>query len=266
MMAPTTGLRTMPCPQKPAQWYRFATPGISPHIGLPLGVKVMMPWVTLKEMSSRKNGKRWLRVPPGLRVLVNNAGLDAPYLPVEHAPLTMWRELFDTNLFGLIEVTRRAIPALREAGGGVICNVSSCSILVPMPFFAAYRASKAAVSALGESLRTEVRPFGIRVLEVQPGAIGTDMLAESERLPEAAEHADYRAMAERVHASRRAASGQVTSAEDAARAIGGAILDDASPLRVACDPMGAGLLETWRASSDEEMMSGMLAHFAPRQA
>ena len=79
------------------------------------------------------------------------------------------RELFETNVFGLVEVTRRALPALRASGGGVICNVTSCSVLAPMPLFAAYRASKAAVGAFGESLRVEVAPAGIRVLEVMPG-------------------------------------------------------------------------------------------------
>ena len=49
-----------------------------------------------------------IEIPDGLRVLVNNAGVDADYLPVEHAPLSLWREIFETNLFGLLEVTRRA--------------------------------------------------------------------------------------------------------------------------------------------------------------
>jgi deazaflavin-dependent oxidoreductase (nitroreductase family) len=100
---------------------------------------------------------------------VNNAGVDTAYLPVEHAPLALWREMFETNLFGVVEVVRRAVPSLRAAGGGVVCNITSCSYLVGVPFYAAYRASKAAVGALGESLRAELAPFGIRVLEVMPG-------------------------------------------------------------------------------------------------
>jgi NAD(P)-dependent dehydrogenase (short-subunit alcohol dehydrogenase family) len=203
-----------------------------------------------------------LRAPHGLRVLVNNAGLDGPQLPVEHAPMAAWREVFETNVFGVVEVTRRAIPSLRASGGGVLCNVTSCSLLVPMPFFAVYRASKAAVSALGESLRTELAPFGIRVLEVQPGAIATDMLAESDALPEATAHAPYRTLAETVRARRTAAVGATPPAE-AARAIADAILDDAAPLRVACDPMGRGLLDAWSAAGDEALMRDMLAAFAP---
>ena len=66
-------------------------------------------------------------IPDGLRVLVNNAGVEAPHPPFEHTPLDLWRTMFETNVFGLIEVTRRAIPALRATGGGVICNVTSSS-------------------------------------------------------------------------------------------------------------------------------------------
>ena len=204
-------------------------------------------------------------LPDGLRVLVNNAGLEGSQLPVEHAPLEEWRQLFETNLFGLLEVTRRAIPKLRSRGG-VVCNIGSASVLVPMPFFAAYRASKAAVSALGESLRTELAPFGVRVLEILPGAIGTDMFARSDHAPEAAGKAGYAEMADRVHRARRMSASTPTSVERAAAAITDAILDDSAPLRVAPDPMGAGLLAAWRAQDDEAAMRPMLALFTGRAA
>jgi len=150
------------------------------------------------------------------------------------------------------------VPRLRESGGGVVCNVTSCSYLTAVPFYAAYRASKAAVGALGESLRAELAPLGIRVLEVMPGPIDTDMLAASDRLPEAAAHAGYEALAEKLLVGRRAVAPMTTSPESAARAIADAILDDASPLRVACDPLGAGQLEAWRTHSDEELMRAMI--------
>jgi NAD(P)-dependent dehydrogenase (short-subunit alcohol dehydrogenase family) len=200
-------------------------------------------------------------MPEGLRVLVNNAAVDAPYLPVEEAPAEAWRELFETNVFGLAATTRAAIPALRRAGGGVICNVTSASLLVPMPLYAIYRASKAAVSALGESLRAELAGFGIRIVEVLPGPIATDMLAASDRPPEALRHPAYRALGERAWAGRRGVAGSVTAAPVAAEAIADAILDDDAPLRVTCDPLGRGLLEGWRASSDEAWLEKMLAAF-----
>jgi len=200
-------------------------------------------------------------LPEGLRVLVNNAGIEGDWLPVEHAPAALWREVFETNVFGLAEVTRRAIPRLRQAGGGVICNVTSCSILAPMPLFAVYRASKAAVSALGESLRSELAAFGIRIVEVQPGAIATDMLAGVTEPPAGISNPGYEALGRKVHEARSPSARAGTPPEVAAAAIADAILDDTAPLRNACDPMGAGLLEAWRGHDDETAMAGMLALF-----
>src|SRR5262245_59135399 len=87
-----------------------------------------------------------IELPSDLRVLVNNAAIERDYLPVEHVPMDQWRDVFETNVFGLVEVTRRAIPLLRDNGGGVLCSITSSSILVPVPFYSVYRASKAAVS------------------------------------------------------------------------------------------------------------------------
>jgi len=183
-----------------------------------------------------------LQAPEGLRVLVNNAGLDGSYLPVEHAPPSLWRELFETNFFGLLAVTQRAIPVLREAGGGVICNITSCSTLQEVPFYGAYRASKAAAGALGESLRAEVAGFGIRVLEVMPGPIETEMLHASDRLPEAAEHEGYGELAEALWRGRRGVAELTATPEAAAQRIADAILDDDTRARVSCDPLSQRML------------------------
>jgi NAD(P)-dependent dehydrogenase (short-subunit alcohol dehydrogenase family) len=199
-----------------------------------------------------------IELPAGLRVLVNNAGVEAEHPPFEATPMQIWRDMFEANVFGLVEVTRRAIPLLRAAGGGVICNVTSSSLLAPVPFYAAYRSSKAAVSAIGESLRAELAPFGIRVLEIMPGPIDTDMLANSDRPPEAIGWPDYAAMAQRYYDGRRNIEGSVTSTADAAHAIVTAILDDRSPLRVGCDPLASGMIEMWRTTSDEALMQAML--------
>lgn len=199
-----------------------------------------------------------IRVPNELRVLVNNAGTEKPHPPFEATPMSLWREMYETNVFGLIEVSRRAIPSLRAAGGGVLCNVTSSSILAPVPFYAPYRSSKAAVSAIGESLRAELAPLGIRVLEIMPGPIDTDMLAGSDRPPEAIEFDGYREAAERYYEGRQGIEAMVTSTADAANAIADAILDDAAPLRVACDPLAVGMLDGWRQSDDESFMQAML--------
>ena len=204
-------------------------------------------------------------IPDGLRVLVNNAGVEAPHPPFEHTPLDLWRTMFETNVFGLIEVTRRAIPALRATGGGVICNVTSSSILAPVPFYAPYRSSKAAVMAIGESLRTELMPLGIRIVEIMPGPIDTDMLEDSDRPAEAIEYPEYAPMAQKMYDGRKVSvADMVTPTADAARAIGDAILDDDGPLRYGCDPLSVGMLDAWRQTPDEDLMRAVMSSWDDR--
>jgi len=203
-----------------------------------------------------------IALPDGLRVLVNNAGVESDNLPVEHMPLDSWRRLFATNVFGLVEVTRRAVPIMRRAGGGVICNITSSSTLAPVPFLGTYRASKAAVTAFGESLAAEVAQFGIRVIEIMPGPIETEMLAASDRPPAAAEHAEYRALAERLWEGRQGIRASYTPAVEAARRIVDAICDDDGPLRYGCDDLSEGMLAGWNGTDNAHWVRGMLRTFS----
>jgi NAD(P)-dependent dehydrogenase (short-subunit alcohol dehydrogenase family) len=200
-------------------------------------------------------------LPDGLQVLVNNAGVEDDNLPIEVMPIDLWRRMFETNVFGLVQVTQRAIPKLRDAGGGVVCNVTSSSILAPVPFLGCYRASKAAVMALGESLVAELGPFGIRVVEIMPGPIETDMLATSHRPSAAIEYDNYRAIAELMWESRQGITNMYTPAAAAAREIADAILDDDGPLRYGCDPLSDGMIDAWRVADNEAFMRSMLAGF-----
>ena len=184
-------------------------------------------------------------IPQGLRVLVNNAAIERQYLPVEEVEVDEWRAVFETNLFGLVELTKRAIPEMRRGEDGVICNVTSSSILVAIPFYSIYRASKAAVSAMSETLRCEVADFGIRVVEIMPGPVDTDMLARSDRIPEAVDSDGYREMAEATHAARRAIAGMVIPAPVAAERIRSIILDDHAGLKHGIDDISIGLLDAW---------------------
>lgn len=204
-----------------------------------------------------------IAIPQHLQVLVNNAGIETAYLPAEHTPLEAWRRVFETNLFGLVETVRRALPELRRHPRSVICNVTSASLLFPMPFYAVYRASKAAVQAYGESLEAELAPLGVRVIEVMPGPIDTDMLAGSDRVPEAAGCAGYEALAEWAFAGRKASEAMKTSSEDAARKIVSAIFDDSAPYRVACDPLGEAMIPGADIGNHEDRLRGALAAMKP---
>lgn len=200
-------------------------------------------------------------LPDGLTVLVNNAGVDDRNIPLEDLPGDAWRRVFETNVFGTVELMRQAIPRMREAGGGVICNITSAGLLVPMPFFSLYRASKAAISAVGESLRAELAPHNIRILEILPGPVATDMLAESAIDPVAMDSPAYAELAAVVAAARGGMDDLAVPVTVAASAIVDAILDDARGLRSGCDPIGDALLAAWQRMGDEENQAPYLAAF-----
>jgi NAD(P)-dependent dehydrogenase (short-subunit alcohol dehydrogenase family) len=113
-----------------------------------------------------------------LDILVNNAGFGF-IGAVEESEANEYRPLFETNLFGLIETTRAALPALRRHGGGRIVNFSSIGGITGRMGFGLYNASKFAVEGLSEALAEEVSPFDIKVLIVEPGAFRTDFLGRS---------------------------------------------------------------------------------------
>ncbi|OKP90547.1 short-chain dehydrogenase/reductase [Paenibacillus helianthi] len=105
-------------------------------------------------------------------VLVNNAGFAVGGF-VEEVGMDEWRRQMDTNFFGLIEVTKAVLPMMRSQRAGLIVNVSSVSGLTGFPGYAPYAASKYAVEGFSESLRQELRPFGIRVVLVEPASFRT---------------------------------------------------------------------------------------------
>ena len=103
-------------------------------------------------------------------------------------------------------------------------------------------------------MRVELAQFGIRVVEILPGPIDTDMFRTSTGPMPAERFEDYRAMAERsARARAEHADPMVQTVTSAAVAICDAIADDEGPMRAACDPLGAGLLDLWRESDDETM-------------
>ncbi|HEV2021015.1 MAG TPA: SDR family oxidoreductase [Terriglobales bacterium] len=105
-------------------------------------------------------------------VWVNNAGyglLDA----VATMDVAECRQLFDTNLFGAIEGMQVATPAMKAQGSGTIINISSIVGHIPVPYMAAYSASKHAMNAIGKAARVELKGSGVHVMTVCPGYIGT---------------------------------------------------------------------------------------------
>jgi NAD(P)-dependent dehydrogenase (short-subunit alcohol dehydrogenase family) len=112
-----------------------------------------------------------------LDVLVNNAGI-AVAGPFEAVPLKRFREQFEVNFFGLIDVTQKFLPLLR-ASKGYIFNISSIAGRVVSPFMSPYAASKFAVEAISDGMRRELKYFGVKVVLIEPGPVDTPIWDKS---------------------------------------------------------------------------------------
>ncbi|MEI6238800.1 MAG: SDR family oxidoreductase [Planctomycetia bacterium] len=113
-----------------------------------------------------------------LDAVVNNAGyaVDGVFEGTDDETI---RRQFETNVFGLMRVTRAAIPVMRRQGSGTLVQVSSMGGRVTFPLYSIYHATKWAVEGFSESLAFELRPFGIRMRLVEPGAIRTEFYGRS---------------------------------------------------------------------------------------
>jgi NAD(P)-dependent dehydrogenase (short-subunit alcohol dehydrogenase family) len=114
-------------------------------------------------------------------VLVNNAGYGVAGA-IEEVSEEEFEALFQTNLYGLIRTTRAFLPHFRERRSGHIVNFSSIGGLIAAPGWGFYNTTKFAVEGFSESLAAEMKPLGVRVTIVEPGAFRTDFLGRSGKL------------------------------------------------------------------------------------
>ena len=166
-------------------------------------------------------------------VLVNNAGI-ARMGAVEALGIDDARSVFETNLFGPLRLIQAVLPGMREQGDGVVVNVSSMAGRLPgSPANWAYSASKHALGSLSDSLAEEVRPFGIRVVCVEPGFFRTEVVAKGGRLPKGS---PYRDLEEQVAAWYAAAVATGGDPAQVAAAIVAAVENPATPLHLPVGP------------------------------
>lgn len=123
-------------------------------------------------------------------VLVNNAGYAAGGF-VEELPLEEYRRQFETNVFGVIAVTKTVLPYMRRQGSGKIINMSSISGIVAFPGLSPYCASKHALEGWSESLRLEMKPFGVDVILIEPGSYKTSIWSTGRQVTPSQEESPY---------------------------------------------------------------------------
>ena len=177
--------------------------------------------------------------------LVNNAGFGAPS-PLELTPVETVRALFETNTFGTMVVTQAVLPQMRARQSGVIVNVTSSVTYRPLPLVGAYRAAKAAVNSISESLAQEVAQFGVRVRIVLPGSSGETNFRDTARTRLAGfDDPHYGEFMQQAIARMMEATGAGTRAKDVAEAVWLAATDASAPLYI---PAGADAVQ-WAAEA-----------------
>jgi NAD(P)-dependent dehydrogenase (short-subunit alcohol dehydrogenase family) len=111
-----------------------------------------------------------------LDVVINNAGVGITG-PLEEIPMEEIKNNFETNFFGPIEVMKAALPQMRSQQSGLIINITSIAGYMGLPYRSVYSASKGALELITESLRMEVKSFGIHITNIAPGDFATNIAA-----------------------------------------------------------------------------------------
>jgi NADP-dependent 3-hydroxy acid dehydrogenase YdfG len=134
-------------------------------------------------------------LPPAFReidLLVNNAGHDiGGRTRFDEGPADDWTNVIETNVSGLIRVTRAVLPGMIARGRGDVVNIGSVNALRVIPEMAAYSASKAAVHAFSDGLRADLANTPIRIIEILPGLTRTDIVVRRFRGDQARARAYY---------------------------------------------------------------------------
>ncbi len=199
-------------------------------------------------------------------VLVNNAGYG--YLAaIEEGDDKEVRDMFETNVFGLIDMTKAVLPVMRAQGNGLVVNVSSIGGLASFAATGYYHGTKYAVEGISESLAVELKPLGIGVLIVEPGPFRTNWAGPSIQQSATRIEAYDATAGERRRQTAARSGNQAGDPVRAAQAIIDAALSDKPPLRLVLGKAALDLarkkLEFMRGDFDAWEATTLGADFPP---
>lgn len=182
-------------------------------------------------------------------VLLNNAGYGA-YGPLEAFPMERIEKQFDTNVLGLLAVTKCVLPHMREARSGTIVNISSIGGQMTFPLGSLYHGTKFAVEGLSEALHFELEPLGVKVKIVEPGMIKTDFGGRSFDFEAGAGLPEYAPTIEAMQKAMGHYAANLSEPDVVADVIWQAVTDGTSTLRYRAGPDADALLDARKSQDD----------------
>ncbi len=191
-----------------------------------------------------------------LDVLVNNAGY-AAFGAVEATSIEAIRRQFDTNVIGLLAVTKAVLPAMRQAGSGTVVNISSPAGKIGFPLGTLYCGSKHAVEGISEAMSYELALIGVKVKLIEPGAIRTDFATRSLDLTIDDALTEYAPLSSATAASFAAIDDTASPPELVARVVLDAVTDGTDRLRYTAGDDAAEMIGGRAAAGDEQFVAQM---------
>lgn len=186
--------------------------------------------------------------------LVNNAGYGA-FGPLEAFTLDAVRRQFDTNVIGLLAVTKAILPHFRANQAGVLVNIGSVGGQITFPLGTLYHGTKFAVEGISEGLQFELAPVGIRVKIIEPGMIKTDFDGRSFDFANDETMAEYQPTIQKFQAAWSGLEG--APAQIVADAVWAAVTDGTSKLRYPVGADAEGWIAQRQAEGDEAFIAGI---------
>ena len=189
-----------------------------------------------------------------IEVVLNNAGygVDGAF---EAMTDDIIEKQFNTNVFGLMRVTRQAITLMKGQGGGTIIQISSMGGKITFPLYSIYHATKFAVEGFTESLQYELAMFNIKLKLVEPGPIKTEFYGSSRQFIKPTDNTDYDAFIANFEAAAQKAMKDAEGPEVVAKAIYKAATDGSNKMRYAVGKPGPILLKMRKFLSDSLFFS-----------
>jgi NAD(P)-dependent dehydrogenase (short-subunit alcohol dehydrogenase family) len=191
-----------------------------------------------------------------INVVINNAGYDLMGA-LEESSIDEIKAQFETNFFGAVRMMQAVIPMMRKQRAGIIVNITSLGGRISFPLNSPYHATKFALEGLSESIRYELEPFGIKIIVIEPGGVGSNFLKNLKMSTKTSDSSNspYRSMQSNMSEYFKQWAQNLTHPSEVAKVILQAVTSDNPNFRYVVGKDAAMALESRRNMSDREFQN-----------